>query len=349
MKYANRLFLALLWALLGVPLAPLKAQQPAAQRHDFSVAFYNVENLFDTVDDPAIDDEEFLPDSPRQWTADRYRLKQTDVAKVIAAIPVKGLPDILGLCEVENRTVLLDLVKTEELALAGYMMVHTDSPDRRGIDVALLYKPDRFRTVHEETFTAPLANSGNPTRDVLYVKGLAMNSDTLHVFVNHWPSRYGGAVKSEPNRIGIAQLVRARIDSVLQVEPNAKIVVMGDFNDNPTDTSVNEVLGAATMPDETELPLFNLHARSFGPDRGTFNYRGTWNMLDQIIVSWGLRDATHGLSCPPGAGHILREPFMIYTSDKGMEYPNKTYGGDRYYGGISDHLPVYAKFTFRYQ
>lgn len=311
----------------------------------FIAAFYNVENLFDTEDDPAIFDEEFTPDTPKRWTEDRYNKKQVKLAEVIAAIPGE-LPDLMGLCEIENKTVLLDFTKQTGVSAAGYMMVHQDSPDRRGIDVALLYKPNRFRVLHEDYFTAPLATSGNPTRDVLYAKGLVEGKDTLHVFVNHWPSRYGGVEKSNPNRLVIAALLRYRIDSLQLAQPDCKILVMGDFNDNPTDESMEEVLGGATRPDATHQPLFNLHAAAYSQGEGTFNYRGVWSMLDQILVSWSLRDAAQGLSCPPDAGKILREPFMIYTDKKGVEFPNKTYSGQRYYGGISDHLPVYVEMEF---
>lgn len=312
----------------------------------FTAAFYNVENLFDTVDDPTVNDDEFLPDTPKKWTIQRYQQKMSDLAGVIAAIPGKGLPDILGLSEVENRTVLLDLVKEQDINLAAYMLVHKDSPDRRGIDVALLYKPDRFKLLHEDFFTAPLVTTGNPTRDVLYAKGLVEGNDTLHVFVNHWPSRYGGAEKSAPNRNAIAALVRYRIDSLQHAQPDCKILVMGDFNDNPTNESMAEILEGATMPNQTDKPLFNMHAAAWSRGEGTFNYRGDWSMLDQILVSWSLLNATTGLNIKPDSGGIVREPWMMYTDKDGVEFPSKTYGGSRYYKGISDHLPVYVEMGF---
>ncbi|TVR39834.1 MAG: endonuclease [Cryomorphaceae bacterium] len=309
----------------------------------FSVAFYNVENLFDTVNDPNINDNEFVPDAAKQWTRERYLKKQEDLARVIAAIPPGELPDLVGLCEVENRTVLLDLAKQKEIAAAGYGIVHRDSPDRRGIDVALFYKPNRFSLLHEDYFTIPLVTSGGPTREVLYAKGLVNGSDTLHVFVNHWPSRYGGVEKSAPNRNAMAAQVRYRIDSLQQTQPDCKILVMGDFNDNPDNESMAEILGGATRADQTELPLYNLHAAAWSRGEGTFNYRGEWSMLDQILVSWSLLNAATGLSVRPDAAGILREPWMIYTNPQGVEYPSKTYGGDSYYGGVSDHLPVFVE------
>lgn len=314
----------------------------------FTVAFYNVENLFDTVDDPKINDKEFLPDAPKKWTQERYLKKQADLARVIATIPPGGPPDLVGLCEVENRTVLLDLTKQKDIASAGYGIVHRDSPDRRGIDVALFYKPDRFTLLHEGYFTIPLVTSGGPTREVLYAKGLVDGLDTLHVFVNHWPSRYGGVEKSAPNRNAMAAQVRYRVDSLQQIQPNCKILVMGDFNDNPDNESMAEILGGATQADQTELPLFNLHAAAWSRVEGTFNYRGDWSMLDQILVSWPLLNAASGLSVRPDAAGILREPWMIYTNREGVEYPNKTYGGENYYGGVSDHYPVFAEMEIIY-
>jgi predicted extracellular nuclease len=312
----------------------------------FVIAFYNVENLFDTLNDPLIQDTEFLPEAPKNWNTERYFKKQADLAKVIAAIPAPDLPDLVGLCEIENLAVVLDLAKQQAISAAGYHIVHQDSPDRRGIDVALMYKPNKFQVLHEEFFTTPLPSSGNPTRDILYAKGLVLNSDTLHVFVNHWPSRYGGVEKSEPNRVAIAQLLRNKIDSLQRMQPQCKITVIGDFNDNPDNRSMKEVLGGALRADETHQPLFNLHAAAWARGEGTFNFRGEWNMLDQILVSWSIKDASTGLHVNPDAAGILREPWMIYTDQKGVEYPTKTYGGERYFGGISDHFPVYVEMEF---
>ncbi len=339
---------ALVTATFLLIFSTANAQIVKSEIDTFTVAFYNVENLFDTINDPAISDTEFLPEAEKQWTEKRYHKKLSNLAKVIAAIPSPELPDLVGLCEVENKMVVLDLTKQQEISNAGYQIVHNDSPDRRGIDVALLYKPGHFSVLKHQSFTAPLVTSGNPTRDVLYVTGVARKTDTLHIFVNHWPSRYGGVEKSAPNRNAIAKLVRTKIDSLQQADPDAKIVVMGDFNDNPDDTSVEEILGGATIPEETEKPLYNLHSAAYSRGEGTFNYKGTWSMLDQILVSWSLRDSATGLHCPADAGGILREPWMIYTSKKGVEYPNKTYGGPSYYGGYSDHLPVYATFQYIY-
>jgi predicted extracellular nuclease len=307
---------------IGVVLIFLSAQLIAQTHnvvHEFSAAFYNAENLFDNEDDPETNDEDFLPESEKEWTEVRYQKKLKDVARVIASMPGKHLPDLVGLSEVENRTVLLDLVKQADLFAAGYMIVHKDSPDRRGIDVALLYKPDRFEVLYQDYFTIPLVTNGKPTRDVLYVKGLVSEADTLHVFINHWPSRFGGKEKSAPNRNAVAAMVRYRVDSLLQNQPDCKILLMGDFNDNPDDESIVDILGGASMPDQTDKPLFNLYAAAWSRGEGTFNYRGDWGMLDQILISWSLKDATRGLSVKPDAAGILRKPWMIYTNEKGVE------------------------------
>ncbi len=336
----------LFWLACTAFFCSAAVQAQTFQADTFVVAFYNVENLFDTINDPNINDTDFLPDAEKQWTEKRYQKKLQNLARVISAIPGSEAPDILGICEVENEMVVLDLVKQKQLSGAGYHAVHTDSPDLRGIDVALLYKPKKFKVLHEETFTAPLATSGNPTRHVLYVKGVVFKTDTIHLFVNHWPSRYGGVDVTAPNRNKIAELVRHKVDSINHIHPNAKIIVMGDFNDNPDNESVLQILGAATNPEESDKPLFNLHAAAYSRNEGTYNYRGTWSMLDQILVSWSIRDAASGLYCSGTSGGILREPWMIYTNREGVEYPNRTYGGPNYYGGYSDHLPVYSIMEF---
>lgn len=320
--------------------------QPKEAGEPFTVGFYNVENLFDYEDDPTIDDDEFLPKAPKYWNAPRYRKKLNDIGRVIDAIPGE-LPVLMGLSEIENRTVLLDLTKRESLSAAAYHIVHRDSPDGRGIDVALLYQPDRFEVLHEAFFTTPLPAGNRPnTREVLYAKGVA-GQDTLHVMVNHWPSRYGGQERSEPNRIAIAQLVREKVDSILARSANAKIIVMGDLNDYPNNQSVQDVLGAAVIPEQNGQPLFNLTADAAAEGMGSYFFQGKWGMLDQIIVSWSLLNAYDGLGCAPDAGKVMQLEWMMYIDKKGRALPDRTYGRDSYYGGISDHLPVYATFKYR--
>lgn len=336
---------AILFALSSCRSAP---QKPIiATGEPIIVAFYNVENLFDIYDDPLTADDEFTPNSDKKWTQERYETKLDNLAKVIDAIPGE-LPHLLGLCEVENEAVLKDLIAVQDMRSAGYGIVHRDSPDGRGIDVALLYQPERFRPIHEQFFTTALPVGTRPnTRHVLYSQGLVETGDTLHVFVNHWPSRSGGERETQPNRAAIAQLVRHKVDSLLDLNANAQILIMGDMNDEPTDRSVAKVLGAATSLLDTQKPLYNLMADAHAAGEGTYNYKGDWNMLDNLIVSWSILDKDIGLYCDPESTQILMLDWMFYTHPKDkLKYPNRTYGGSNYYGGYSDHLPVYTTLQY---
>lgn len=322
-------------------------QPMAVTDEPFIVAFYNVENLFDIYDDPLTADDEFTPDSEKKWNQERYETKLRNLAKVMDAIPGE-LPQLLGLCEVENLAVLKDLIAVEDMHSAGYGIVHRDSPDGRGIDVALLYQPNRYRPIHEQFFTTPLPVGPRPnTRHVLYSQGVVENGDTLHVFVNHWPSRSGGERKTQPNRAAIAQLVRNKVDSLLALDVNAQILIMGDMNDEPTNRSVAKVLGAATSLLDTQKPLYNLMANAHAAGEGTYNYKGDWNMLDNLIVSWSLLNEEIGLFTDPGETEVLMLDWMLFTHPKDkLKYPNRTYGGSNYYGGYSDHLPIYTTLQY---
>lgn len=342
-----------IWIALAVMFAVLSACSSAPRKpmtatgEPIVVAFYNVENLFDIYDDPITADDEFTPYSEKKWTQERYETKLNNLAKVVDAIP-GDLPGLLGLCEVENRTVLKDLVAESDLRAASYSIIHSDSPDGRGIDVALLYQSKRFQPIHEQFFTTalPTGNRSN-TRHILYAQGLVENGDTLNIFVNHWPSRYGGEVKSRPNRAAIAQLLRNKVDSLLALNSNANILIMGDMNDDPTDLSVAEILGAATSLLNTEKPLYNLMADAHAAGEGTYNYKGNWNMLDQFIVSWPMLEEDDGLYFDTNDSQILRLDWMLFTHPKDrLQYPDRTYGGTNYYGGYSDHLPIYTTLQY---
>lgn len=343
-----------IWLVIAIIIAGLTScdcdaqQQPmTATGEPIVVAFYNVENLFDIYDDPLTADDEFTPYSEKKWTQERYEEKLRNLAKVIDAIPGE-LPSLLGLCEVENMAVLKDFAAEPALLPADYRIIHRDSPDGRGIDVALLYQHTRFQPIHNQFFTTALPAGKRPeTRHVLYTQGLVENGDTLNVFVNHWPSRYGGEVESRPNRAAIAQLVRNKVDSLMALNANANILIMGDMNDDPTDPSVAQVLGAATSLLDTEKPLYNLMADAHAADEGTYNYRGNWNMLDQFIVSWNMLEEGNGLHFDLESTEILRLDWMLFTHPKDrLEYPNRTYGGIKYYGGYSDHLPIYTTLQY---
>lgn len=315
-------------------------------RKEFTIIFYNVENLFDTEDDPLTDDKEFTPDSEKSWDQDKYEKKLKDIARVLSSVNSSDLPEIIGLCEIENRKVLEELVNIRSLRKGNYSIVHSESPDNRGIDVAFLYRGDEF-SVHESKSIPVIFpfDSSLTTRDILYVTGKEKDGESFHFFVNHWSSRSQGEKETEPKRIYAAVTLRKEIDVLMNRDPDAKIVIMGDFNDEPTNRSIFEMLLANNKrKNASERELYNLMYDLHNIDNaGTYFYRGSWNMLDQIIVSQSLiRDKT-GYHTGFDNGKILKQQWMLYHDQQLDEYvPNKTYGGPEYYGGISDHLPVYV-------
>lgn len=303
-----------------------------------TLVFYNVENLFDTIDDPKINDEEFLPQSDKHWNSKRYNKKINDLAHVISSIDTLELPEFVGLAEIENRQVLKDLIHSKYLAPGKYQIVHVDSPDKRGIDVALLYRKGEFRELsHEAIHVDP----GFATRDILYVYG-KLGKDKIHLFVNHWPSRWGGQEKSEPNREVAAQTLKNKVDEILSKDPQAKIIIMGDMNDEPTDKSIAEVLGAKSPTAKAQL--HDLMIPLDEQNKGTYSYRGNWDMLDNLIVTNSLLRGK-GFVVTDQLGQIFHAKWMEYTNKNGEMSPNRTYGGPNYYGGISDHFPVYMQLV----
>lgn len=304
------------------------------------VGFYNVENLFDTVDDPKVKDEEWLPTSKKKWTTERYEKKIGMIAQVIEAMDA---PIIMGLCEIENATVLKDLVESEQLKKYGYEFAHFDSPDKRGIDNALLYQPAKFAFSSKKKIRIEFPMEiveGYTTRDVLIVSGRSFGQDITFI-VNHWPSRRGGLEASEPKRVYVAQQVKLAVDSLLRINPN--VIVMGDFNDEPDNNSISETLDA-TGADGNGI-LKNLFYEVQAAGDGSYNYRGNWNMLDQIMV--GSELTTNKWSIFASQPEIIRKEWMIYNDKKDGPKPNRTYGGPNYYGGYSDHFPVRIHLLFQ--
>jgi hypothetical protein len=310
----------------------------------FSVAFYNVENLFDTVDDPHKHDNNYLPTSSNPWNTERYNHKLQNLARVMSAIDPNGFPTVFGLSEVENRKVVEDLINTGKLKKAGYKIIHKDSPDERGIDVAMLYQPEKYkplktRFIHLSFPTDP----NNGTRDIIYSKGLVYGKDTIHIFINHWVSRYGGREKTDKFRRYTGHLLRLITDSIYNVQPNANILIEGDLNDNPTDTSVYISLGAKEVKKPfAAKQLYNLSYSLYKNGQGTVYYRG-WNMFDQIIVSTALVAGYHGMKTVTDHQIIIKKDWMLYKPKKGEPRPNRTASGKHYYGGYSDHLPVFIE------
>jgi predicted extracellular nuclease len=303
--------------------------------------FYNVENLFDTIDTSHKIDEEFLPDAPKKWNTERYAKKMDDLAQVISSLDTAQLPIIVGVCEIENNIVLEDLISQPSLSQANYEFVWEDGPDRRGIDCALIYNPLVFTPVDTENLTISDPNDEYfITRDILYVEGI-IDDEVFHVFVNHWPSRRGGQQESEPNRILAANVLKNRVDEIFETDAQANIIIMGDMNDEPSNMSLSDVLVALPNSEAPEnKQLVNLMYDEFDNEMGTYNYRGDWNMIDNIIVSGALINKNKGLKSPLDNGYVFHKPFMEYVNDNGEMSPNRTYGRS-YYGGISDHFPVY--------
>ncbi len=335
----------LFWVMMGIWILGTAAVKDPPTT--LTVMFYNVENLFDTLDDPATQDDDFTPMGAKAWNSERYQKKLEDLAKVIASVVEKDHPVLVGLSEVENRQVTEALARTGKLKRVGYRVVHEESPDRRGIDVALLYDPSRFRYLSHKSLPIRFPRDTTRVRDILYVKGRA-GDEMLHIFVNHWKSRSGGIRATEQKRIYSAVVLRRAVDSILNFEPQAKIIIMGDFNDEPTNQSVMQILMAANKRKNTGrrdlynlmYDLHNLH------DTGTYSYKGHWLMLDQIIVSYPLLHDRTGWHTRYEGGHIYSSPALLYENPKaGRPVPNRTYAGPNYVGGVSDHLPVYVTFT----
>lgn len=314
---------------------------------EFIAMFYNLENLFDTINNPEKADDEFTPDGARHWTSKRYQKKLENVYRVICAVDYERYPDIVGVCEVENREVLEDLTQKTPLKKAGYSIYHRESCDRRGIDVAILYNKETFKVLDTNAFVVRYdKDSSFKTRDILYMKGLVRRAkDTLHVFVNHWPSRYGGEAQTVPLRQAAGRTLRHAADSVLSFNPNAKILCLGDFNDTPANSSLTLALGAKCNWDNL-MPskLYNIsYYLQFEKKMWTYAYYLDYDILDQVIVSGGLL-VNEGLRIDPDNVYPLKENFLLDDPSDDNPKPFRTYNGYRYKGGFSDHLPMIVNF-----
>ncbi len=334
-------------ALLLITLQALYSQKNVKS---FLVVSYNVENLFDIVNTPGFEDDEFTPSGEKKWTYERYQKKLTDLTRVILSIPGEELPALIGLAEVETSGVLEDLIKMRGLRKGEYAFVHEDGKDPRGIECALLYRPDLFRYKSHEYI--PIEDPVDPDylyRGILHVHGTGPDGSSLHVFVNHWKSRSGGVLETERQRMFSAITLRKQVDMLMARESDYKVIIMGDFNDEPTNRSISQGLSAQNkrrniqMGEQYNL-FYDLHNIK---GEGTYNYQGNWNMLDQMIVSYSLLNQERGLSTGFESGRILKAEWMLYESEKyGESLPSATYGGPQYFGGPSDHLPIYVEFTW---
>lgn len=314
-------------------------------KNSLTVVFYNVENLYDVIDDPKVNDNEFLPESKKEWTKERYIKKLEDISRVIYETGENSLPALIGLCEVENHKVVEDLAITGKLKKGNYGVVHADSPDPRGIDVALLYRKGEFTPRFFRSVPVFLeGKAGLSTRDILYVKGNLRWGDEIHILVNHWPARTGGVQQTESGRLTAARVVKNITDSLFSISPDVNIIIMGDLNDTPDNKSLRQVL-EAVHPDRAKHPsLANLMYPAHQDGEGSYNYRGSWDMLDHIIVSSALLK-DNGLKVENRRGYVFRRDWLTYTNPQGQQAPNRTYVGNRYVGGVSDHFPVFMRLV----
>ncbi len=320
--------------------------QSFTNQQRFRVMSYNVENFFDCNQDSIGVPTEFSPTGMRGWSYTRYRDKRNNIAKVIASLGEWTPPALVALCEIENQHVLEDLTLHSPLRSLHYQIIHFESPDPRGIDVALLYQPKVFRPIHQEPIRIHFPNRPyQHTRDILYVAGTTLGKDTLHVFVNHFPSRYGGEVESEDSRLFVASVLRHKVDSLFQINSKANILIMGDFNDYPDNRSIEKVLQA--LPDNSAIrpkQLYNLfYTTHTAKKNGSYKHNGEWGMLDQMIVSTNLLTDTLHVHTTFASAHIFMPDFLLEDETKGFgQKPFRTYIGMKYHGGFSDHLPVYV-------
>ncbi len=325
-----------------------------------TIVFYNVENLFDTIDAAGKTDEEFTPGSAKKWNTPKYLKKLNSLAVVFDSIGKGQLPDLIAMEEVENRTVLEDLAKEPLLADANYQIIHYESPDFRGIDNALLYNPKAFKPLYQRAIPIHFPDSigksiadEKTTRDILYVKGILHNTDTLHIFVNHWTSMYNGRVETIPFRAWCAVVLKNSIDSIFAINPQANIIAGGDFNEDVFGPAINGVLQPDSSQYENFIPgkLYDLaHYLFTRKKQGSYEYKGVWGSLDHIIVSGNLLNSSNLISTTKDMAGVLNSDFLMHHYNnqygKGIR-PNRTYGGDNYYGGFSDHLPVYLQLKIK--
>jgi hypothetical protein len=340
-------FPKIFFVILFVGLNGILSCQDFEHNDTLYIANWNVENLFDTDDDPLINDSEFLPNGKKEWTEDRLERKLNNLTHVINYMNNGCGPDIIGFEEVENINVLKRLIY--KLPGRNYIMAHRDSPDARGIDACMFYDRSIFDIIDLVPITVKIP-TGHSTRDILHVTLKHKKyGDIIHVFVNHWPSRLGGEKKSERNRIAAANILRTTVDSLFTNEDKSQIIIIGDFNDEPNNESIEKVLSAKNFycgkPLDDKIELLNLSYKSFLNNEGSYLYGSDWNMLDQIIVSQELYD-NKGLDYKCDSFEIVKPEFMqIKTGDKAGA-PLSTYKGSKYLGGYSDHFPVAAKFYF---
>jgi len=337
----------LFWLTLALVIDTFSANAQKASvqtENSFRIAFYNTENYFDPFVDSTSKYNEYTPDSERYWSENRYHTKRDHIYKVIAALGGWGWPSVVGFAEIENRFVLEDLIRNTPLKNANYRILHYESNDHRGIDVGMIYNKKEVSILYSRAIG--LYNDEGQkqaTRDILYAK-ILIKGDTLHLFLNHWPSRYGGMLQSAPFRALAANTLKHETDSVCIADGHPNILIMGDFNDDPEDESIQLLT--------SENNLCNLVDLQYIPDgypvKGTLKYQSDWNVFDQVLVSGSLYNGEKNLSVKNGKAYIFSQNFLLEQDERylGMK-PKRTYNGFKYNGGFSDHLPVYVDIDFR--
>lgn len=343
MKRYQLLSLLTLMFVLACPMAPAQNDGKAPGRKVLvaGIAFYNFENLFDTIpNNPEGRDEEFTPGGQRQWNGRKYREKVHNLAYAISRFATRTTPQgpaIIGVSEIENRSVMEDVAAQPELAAWNLKIVHHDSPDARGVDVGLMYNPRYFKV--ENVTNHRLTAIPFRTRDQMCVVG-SLLGQRIGVIVNHWPSRLGGQEQSEPNRVAAAELSKAIADSLWSVDPEMGVIIMGDLNDDPMDKSCAKILGAKKKADGVEAHgFFNPWWEKLDKGIGTLAYKSAWNLFDQIIISGNL------VNVPDDRwkfyeAKVLNFDFLKDTEGSRVGYPKRTYSAGSYLGGYSDHFPT---------
>jgi hypothetical protein len=329
----------------------LSTAQDKPQEKCAVIAFWNVENLYDTINDPRKNDEDFLPQGPNVWTGERYRRKIGRLSEVIskmgAEITAAG-PSLLGLCEVENGSVLKDLLEAPALKPRNYQYILIEGPDARGVDPAFVYNPMHFRLSHAVSYPVRLvSDSVHRTRDILVVSGY-LDGDALCVLVNHWPSRRGGELASRENRNAAARTARRIADSVSRRDPSCQVIIMGDLNDDPVNESVKKHIGTYDRESESgQGRFFNPMESLYRKGTGTLAWQDSWNLFDQIILSdnWLSGDSRWKFR----GARVFNKPFLRSDHGNFKGYPFRTYSGGSYTGGYSDHFPSYIFVCKRQQ
>lgn len=343
MLKSNFLSFAIFACLLATTpaLAQPKGKQPASPALT-GIGFYNVENLYDTIDDPLKDDKEYLPTSVTQWNTPRYQQKIDHISDVLSQLgnaDSKGL-SVFGLAEVENKKVVEDLVHSKKLSARKYNIVHYESPDARGIDVALVYDAKDFKVSKSVTYNVEMiTDTAYKTRQELVVSGL-LKGEKFCFVVCHWPSRRSGEAESEPNRVSAGKTAKRIADSVLAASPATKVIIMGDLNDNPTNASIKNNFNTSSDSTFTSGkdayfdPMEPLYKKGIG----SLGFKGEWFLFDQFILSGNLENAA-GLKF--SEAHVFNKEFVQDTYEKNKGFPLRTWAGKKYLGGYSDHFAVY--------